>query len=75
MYINLKPSIYFVGSQVNLGSYGVVVGQIIILIQPLKHIKLSMDICWMGDHIKSSKVSSWMGDQIKRRIPLNISFF
>ena len=30
MYISLKPSIYFVGSQVNLGSYGVVVGQIII---------------------------------------------
>ena len=75
MYINLKPSIYFVGSQVNLGSYGVVVSQIIILIQPLQHIKLSMDSCWMGDHIKSSKVSSWMGDQIKRRIPLNISFF
>ena len=75
MYISLKPSIYFVGSQVNVGSYGVVVGQIIILIQPLSHIKLSMDSCWMGDHIKSSKVSSWMGDQIKTRIPLNISFF
>ena len=35
MYINLKSSIYFVGSQVNLGSYVVVVSQIIILIQPL----------------------------------------
>ena len=35
MYISLKPSIYFEGSQVNLVSYGVVVGQIIILIQPV----------------------------------------
>ena len=73
MYISLKPSIYFVGSQVNLGVVWSRGGSNHYFGCNLySHIKLSMDSCWMGDHIKSSKVSSWMGDQIKRRIPLNI---
>ena len=51
-----------------MGSYWGRGGQIIILIQPLWHIKLSMGSWWIRDHIKSSKVSSWMGDQIKAHL-------